>query len=227
MNIYEIKQKLESYEKAIFKLNEISRIIGMSKEKTNIYLNRMLNKDLLFKVERNKYATTKDIFVIASQLITPSYLGLSSSLYLQGYFSQTIDKLLVITSIQKKNINVLDTEIIFIKTKPSFVFGYKKVKKENSVIFVSDLEKTIIDSLLFTKHISGVDFLDLIKNADHEKLINYTKEIDKEVLTRRIGYLLDAAGVEHDLERETKTIYQFDPKQEKRQLNKKWLLYAK
>lgn len=225
MNLYEIKQKLVEQEKAVFSLNEIARIIRKPKSITSVYLNRMCKKALLFKAEKNKFSTSKDIFVIASQLAQPSYLGLTTSLYLKNEFSQIINKIYVLTTKQKKNMNILDTEIKFIKIKPNFMFGYKKIKKENSFIFVSDLEKTIIDALLYHGNSRITNFLELIKKADIDRLLGYLAAINKEVLNRKIGFLLDLAGIKHSLKRKTKTIYKFNPKIENGKFNNKWFLY--
>ena len=183
------------------------------------------SKSLLFKIEKNKFSKTKDIFIIASQLISPSYLGLTSSLYLQNEFSQIINNIDILTSKQKKKIKIFDTEINFIKIKPFLIFGYKKIKKENSYIFISDLEKTLIDSLL--KHMKIINILEIIKKTDIKKLLDYTKKINKEVLTRKIGFLLDLAKIKHSLNRTTKTIYKFNPQvKQKGKFNNKWFLYV-
>ena len=226
MNLYEIRGKLEEQEKAIFSLNEIARIIRKPKNIAAVYLNRMCRKKLLFRIEKNKFSKTRDIFVIASQLIYPSYLGLTTSLYLQNELSQIINKIYVFTSRQKKKINVSDTEINFIKVNPKLMFGYKKIKKEDSFVIVSDLEKTIIDIILFQNYSRAGNLLELIKKSDIVKLLYYAKTIKKEVLTRKIGFLLDLAKINHDLKRKTKTIYRFNPgKKEKGKFNNKWFLY--
>jgi len=226
MNLYEIKKRLEEQEKAVFSLNEIARIIRKPKNITAVYLNRMCKKNLLFRIEKNKFSKTKDIFIIASQLIYPSYLGLTTSLYLQNEFSQIINKIYVFTSRQKKKIKVFDTEINFIKVNPKLMFGYKKIKKEDSFVIISNLEKTIIEFILFQNYSRVSNLLELIKKSDIVKLLDYTKTIKKEVLTRKMGFLLDLAKINHDLKRKTKTIYRFNPrKKERGKFNNKWFLY--
>jgi len=227
MQLYEIKQILDEKEKAVFSLNEIARIIGKPKNIACVYLNRMYKKNLLFKIEKNKFSRTRDIFVIASQLTFPSYLGLTTSLYLQNEYSPIINKLYILTPKQKKKINVFDTEINFIRVAPSLMFGYKKIKKENSYILISDMEKTIIDSILYQRYTRITNQIELIKNADIDKLLDYTKKIDKEILTRKIGFLLDLAGIHHDLKVNTKTIYKFNSGiTQKGTFNNKWRLYV-
>ena len=102
MNLYEIKKKLDGKEKAVFNLNEIARIIGKPNKISSVYINRMFKKNLLFKIEKNKISTTDDPFIIASQLVFPSYIGLTTSLYLQNLLPQVINKLYILTPKQKK-----------------------------------------------------------------------------------------------------------------------------
>ena len=54
-----------------------------------------------------------------------------------------------------------------------------------------------------------------------------TKKIDKEILTRKIGFLLDLANIRHDLKINTKTIYKFNSGvKQKGKFNNKWRLYV-
>lgn len=226
MNLYEIKYRLENQERAVFSLNELSRIIGKPKAISVVYASRMLKKGLLFKIEKNKFSTSEDIFVTASQLAFPSYIGLSSSLYLQNLLSQVINSVYVLSPKQVKNKKILGTKVIFVKISPKLMFGYKKIKKENSFIFISDLEKTIIDCLLYPRYCRVGGILGPLKRADAEKLEYYLSKADKEVLNRKIGFLLDFLGRKHGIKRKTKTVYKLNPKiKRKGKFNSKWFLY--
>jgi len=226
MNLYEIKAKLLNQEKIVFSLNELARIIGKSKNIAGVYANRMCKKKLLYKIEKNKFSVSEDVFVISSQLIFPSYLGLTTSLYFQDFMPQIIDKIYVITSKQKKKIKVFGTDIIFIKIKPKLLFGYKKIKKTDSFIFISDLEKTIIDCLLYPRYCRLNILLDLLKKADINNLKYYLSLLNSERINRKIGYLLDILNIKHNLKRKTNTIYKFNSsKKFKGKFNNKWFLY--
>ena len=226
MNLYEIKQKLDEKEKAVFNLNEIARIIGKPNKISSVYINRMFKKNLLFKIEKNKISTTDDPFIIASQLVFPSYIGLTTSLYLQNFLQQVINKLYILTPKQKKKKTILETEMIFVKIKPKLMFGYKKIKKEKSFILISDIEKTIIDCILYERYCKISNILSILKKADIKKLEHYLSLANKEVLNRKIGYLLDCLSIKHNIKKTNKTIYKLNPKiKENGKFNNKWLLY--
>ena len=226
MNIYEIKSKLERQEKAVFSINEISRLIGKPKNIAAVYANRMQKKGLLFRIEKNRLSVSDDIFIVASQLGFPSYLGLSTALYLNNVLPQIIDRIYIISPKQKRQMMIFDTDIIFIKFKPDMMFGYKKIRKGNSFVFVSDLEKTIIDILISRRYFNLGSVIQALKKADTEKLACYLTLLKKEHLNRRVGYLLDSLGIKHSIIRKTKTIYRLNPlRKEKGKFNNKWFLY--
>lgn len=226
MNLYEIKEKLKKQEKSVFNLNEISRITGKKKSIVSIYINRMQKKGWLFKLEKNKISITKDIFVVSSQLTFPSYLSLTTSLYLHNIIPQVIDKIYMITPKKKKKTEVFSTKVFFIKTSPKMMFGYRKIKKGEGFIFIADLEKTIIDCLLFLRYCRINDVVEAIKQADIEKLGNYLFMLKKESAIRRCGYLLDLLKIKHNLKKKTKTIYKLNPSSKKKgKFNNKWYLY--
>ncbi len=226
MNLYEIRGKLEKQERAVFGLNEISRIIEKPKNISAVYANRMVKKGLLFKLEKNKFSVSEDIFVIASQLTFPSYLGLTTSLYLNNELSQIIDKIYVLSPKKKRKMKILGNEVIFIKINPKIIFGYKKVKKENSYIFISDIEKTIIDCILLNKYCNTLVILNALKKADTKKIEYYLSIIKKESLNRKIGFLLDYLEIEHSIKKRKKTIYKLNPSRKiKGKYNNKWRMY--
>jgi predicted transcriptional regulator of viral defense system len=84
-------------------------------------------------------------------------------------------------------------------TKKKF-FGYEKAKIDNEEVVVSDLEKTLLDSLDRPELVGGIEamarFILLASpRTDFKKLLLYTKEIGNRALAVRLGYLLDALRV--------------------------------
>lgn len=227
MNMYEARDKILKYEKAVFSINEISRILGINKNVASVYINRMIKKGLLYKIERNKVSSSDDIFVVSSQLIFPAYISLTSALYLNNAFSQIINKIYVFTTKKRKRAKIFDSEIIFVNINPRLLFGYKKVKKGSSFVMLADLEKTIVDCLCFPRYCRLNYLLEALKNADIKKFESYIKIADKEAVLRRAGYLLDVLRIKHSLKRRTKVSYKLNPSvRSKGKFNNRWYLYV-
>lgn len=226
MNIHIITSELAKMERAVFTVIDIARVGNISKKSAAVYTNRILKNKLLFRVEKNKFSTTKDPFIAVSQIIFPAYLSLTTALYLHNTVQQVIDKIYVITTRQKKSKEIFGIKTYFIKVSPRLMFGYTKIRKENSFIMLADLEKTILDCLYFQKYCSLQYLCEALKKADIEKLESYAKQFKKESVTMRLGYLLDLLGIKHNLKRKTNTTHKLNPlKQNKGNFNKKWYLY--
>lgn len=226
MSLYEIRDALRKKENAVFTLNEFARAANLKKEVARVYAHRMKKQGLLLKVERNKFATTDDPFIIASQMVFPCYISLTSALYLHNIIPQVIDTIYILTPRQKKQLTTPIAKIHFIKIKPKLLFGYKKIKKGESFIMLADIEKTIVDCLLFLRYCRLPSIFEALKKAESKKLGTYASLIGNEGLVRRLGYLLDAQGKEHGLKRKNNAVYKLNPSLRKKGiLNKKWYLY--
>ncbi len=91
----------------------------------------------------------------------------------------------------------MNTQIFFIKTDPSKFFGYEKIVKDGIEIFIADIEKTIVDCLLFRK-VSVPELQEIIQNKSKKinmrRLIEYSVRTQSVALIKRIGYLVDKSG---------------------------------
>ena len=227
MNLYEIRINLLKYKKQVFSINEFARIIRIKKSIASVYINRMLKKKLIFRLERGKLSLNEDPFISASQIAFPAYLSLSSALYLHGIIKQVPDKIYLITSMKKKSLNIFGMSVILIKVNPKLMFGYSQEKKGESYIYLADIEKAVIDSLYFLRYCRIIYILEAIKKANTEKLESYALKLNKEVIIRRLGYLMDLLGVKHSLKRKNNTSYKLNPQIKSRgKFNKKWYLYV-
>ena len=225
MRLYELVDKLEKSKIAVFSVEDICRYGGLERGGAYVYLHRMLKKNMIHRVQRGKFTTHADPFAVSTQLVTPSYISFLSSLYLHGKFEQAINTIFVVTPSKKPPMKVFGMDVKFVKLKPSFIFGFKKVRKGESYISLAELEKTIVDILYLPKYGRINCVADLTRDIDARKLEKYA-ELMGEPVVRRAGYLLDRAGVGHDLKPRTKTVYKLNPSiKELGNFNKEWLLY--
>jgi len=227
MNLLQILSKLEKSSLAVFTANDLKKITGLKKEIVYVYVNRMLGRGLINKVEKGKFALYRDPFLVSTQLVYPSYISFLPAFYLHGKTTQTINEILVVTSKRRKNIEIFDTRIRFVRLNPRFMFGFKLVEKGNSYIFLADLEKAIIDSLYLIKYCPLSETLEAIRDANSEKLLNYASKLGMEAVNRRVGYLLELSGIRSGLEPKGKTVYKLDPTIKSHgKFNSKWKLYV-
>ncbi|MGQ9787929.1 MAG: type IV toxin-antitoxin system AbiEi family antitoxin domain-containing protein [Candidatus Hadarchaeaceae archaeon] len=225
MRLYELANMLKKSRMAVFSIKDICRYGGLKRDEAYVYLHRMLKKNMIHRIQKGKFSIHADPFVISTQLVTPSYVSFLSALYLHGKFEQAINTIFIVTPIKRPPIGVFGMDVKFVKLKPNLIFGFRKVRKGESYISLAELEKTVADILYLPKYGRINSVAGLMPEVDVQKLKKYAERMGEAVI-RRAGYLLDRAGVGHDLEPRTKTVYKLNPSIEKLgNLNRKWLLY--
>lgn len=92
---------------------------------------------------------------------------------------------------------ILGTEFCFVRCKESDIFGITEIwVDKNEKVFVSDLERTLLDGLRHPAHCGG--FTEVAKGfsikhqtIDPQKLIAYAVKLNVGVVIRRLGYIME------------------------------------
>jgi predicted transcriptional regulator of viral defense system len=225
MRLYELANMLKKSKIAVFSIEDICRFGGLGRDEAYVYLHRMLERNLIRRVQRGKFTVHEDPFAVSSQLITPSYISFLSSLYLHGKLEQSINAIFIVTPVKRAPMRVMDMDVRFVKLRPDLVFGFRKVRKGESYVSLAELEKTVVDILYLPRYARISTVAHLMREVDVQKLERYARRMGEPVV-RRAGYLLDRAGVEHGLKPSTKSIYKLNPSiGSLGSMDKKWLLY--
>ena len=200
MKTLEILKQLEKFQKGVFSISDIARLIKKPKEYCWLVLYRLKEKNLIVKIEKDKYALKEtNPYVIFSNLVYPSYLSFLTAF---SYYNLTtqIPKYMQIVSLKsKKEIRFEGYTLKFIKFKPKRFFGYKREKTSNGFIFVAEPEKAIIDSLFLPKYCPIDEVYNALiecKDLNIEKLINYALRMKSIVVLKRLGFLLGKGGID-------------------------------
>ncbi len=197
MKSIEFIKRLEISRNVVFSFSDLVRILGKNKEYSKIFIHRLIGKGLL-RLERNKYALQgMNPFLIASNLIFPSYLSFISAYSYYNVITQLPRVFYVVSLKQKKPVKYGINLIHFIKFDKSKFFGFKRELFENKFIFIAELEKAIIDSLYLPRYcpISETYFVLQNTKLNIEKLISFSKRFGSLALSARLGYLLELIGI--------------------------------
>jgi len=177
----------------IFTPKELKALLNYSP--TNI-LQQLKRKQIITHIKRNTYTLTENIkenlFQIATETITPSYISFWTALSYYGFTEQQTQTIQVITTKQYKPIKLKNHQIIPSKFKINRFFAYKKINHFN----IAEKEKAIIDSLAYPENAGGFnETIKCLKNAwpelNKKRFINYLKRYNNKVLNARIGYILE------------------------------------
>ena len=228
MRLYKILEELRRSGRYAFTTGDLARILGSTREVATVYVHRMKEHGFIYPVEKGKFALGRDAFIVASQLVEPSYLSFTTAFYLHGRMEQVIDRIYVVTSRKKKAMSFMGTEIEFVRFHPFRIFGYRRHRKSDSYVLLADIEKAVVDSLYMPGHAPvSLVYEILSEGFERERLEEYAIKMNSEAVIRRVGYLLELLGEETALEPSSRTVYRLNPSiHRKGKYIGKWRLYV-
>lgn len=196
MDLLTLQRNLEDFGLEIFTLNDVIKITGQKKEVVKTTLSRLTKQSKIFRL-KTKYYTLRQIenkFKL-QKLFPDTYISLHSALEYYGSTTQRFNNLDLITKNLLKKQNIENTAIHFHKVKRGLFFGYEKVQIQNTEVFISNIEKTIIDCTYFSSIVYLTEVDDFIKKnkgeINLELISTYLNKIDSSVLSKRVAYLLE------------------------------------
>ena len=228
---YQIMEEIRSRGLTIFTPLQVRRFLHLSDHNTNRLLARMVNKDLIRRVENGKYilsreADEKDVYELATHLISPCYLSLWSALHFHGMTEQVPSRVYVSTTRRKAHLMLQGREIVFVTIANQHFFGYERV----GTVVVSDREKTLLDCLRHMDKAGGPShiFGSIPDDLDLDRLLEYCRLMGTSSVVSRLGYMLDLKGIVHrrdDLRSLVTSYSKLDPHRGTTNLDRYWKLY--
>lgn len=167
-NLYEIKEKALKSGRAVYSVPQLANLIGKSHTIAKVYAYRCIKRGLARRLVRGKISFIEDDYIIASQLVEPSYISLQSALAFHGLLQQIPANIECVTT--KNSLRYKTLGLVYHKLPPALFYGYEKHKKDRSYIFVASAEKAIIDSI-YLNVLGKAAVKDLLKRIDKKELI--------------------------------------------------------
>ncbi len=174
LSLYKIRDLALSSGRAVYTVQQLANLIGKPKPVANVYFSRLVEKGLARRLLRGRIAFTDNDFVIASQLVEPSYISLDSALLYHQVRNQVPSNVQCISS--RNSVRFEQMGIVYHKIVSSLFFGYRRISTEGSYILMADPEKALIDGYYLNRYsqdelLEYSDDLDFVAYAD--KLANY------------------------------------------------------
>ncbi len=199
-NSQELLDQLKKY--PVFDLTAIARKVNRSEEYLWLFIHRLVRKKRILTIEKNKYTLCKDPWIVASNIVWPSYITGWAALRYHNLTEQLPNTIEVITSSKRKKRKLFfqGMKIKMITTTPALMFGFNKLSKEEKEIFVAEPEKALLDAALF-KSMSFSEIREIIKynitRLQTGKIVHYLLKIGNKSLIKRFGFTLDSAGKDY------------------------------
>lgn len=185
---------IEDHEITVFSLEQVYQWI----QKDPIYVHEMLQnlvrKELLFRLERGKYARYgfKNDKVIGTFLASGSAIGYWSAMNHHGFTEQIPNVVFVQTGKFKRDTRVFNVPYKFIHVMPEKMFGITTTGYGNETFPITDEEKTLLDCFDHPELTPGYDTV--VRIFSHERfhpetLLKYGEHLGNFSIMKRLSYL--------------------------------------
>lgn len=178
-------------------------------------------------------------FLIPSVLFPKDnyYLGYSTMYNYYGLTEQIFQTFYILNTSLQREREICGVLYKLLKVPANRMYGLEKVKIKNSEVIVSDRERTLIDLVYFPDPVGGLkNALGIFKNeslskkTDLKKLIRYTSKFPNISTRKRIGFILEKAGVSEQMlapllksvKKRATLVTLYGSKSRKGEVNNKW-----
>jgi predicted transcriptional regulator of viral defense system len=195
--------------RTLFDLDTAASLMKLDRAQTAGVLHAAVKRGLVTPVKRGLYnlvsfelgSTTfhledRYLLVQASMGEMPYFFSHASALDIHQLATQPNSNVYVTSTRRRKDANLGGSPIHFVSSPQSRFFGFTDQKMGKTTIVVSDLERTLLDSVSLPSYCGG--FVEVAKaffmakgRLDSAKLLTYGRRFDKAVVLRRAGYLME------------------------------------
>jgi predicted transcriptional regulator of viral defense system len=206
--------ELHRFERSIFFVEEAAKFLKLPVNKTRTSLGYLARRGWLTRIKPGLYTVVplgiinpqeyrKNVWVIATQIFAPCYIGGWSAAEYWALTDQIFNSVFVCTtkSFRKKETIIQGTQFIL---KLVSNYGHtKSIWEENTKIQVSDPAQTLTDILDDPNSGGGMRHVAEIVNAFFEtnfpkdyNLVTYLTECKNRTAYKRLGYILETLNID-------------------------------
>ncbi len=165
LSLHKIRDMALSSGRSVYNTAQLSNLIDRNYSTSSVYLTRLWKQELAKRLTRGKISFIDNDFVIASQLVEPSYISLSSALLFHDAIQQIPRNVQSVTP--TNSITYHDLALEYHKIPPELMFGFERHDLGGSYCFVATIEKALLDGF-YLNYFSLKD----VKEIGEEKKFN-------------------------------------------------------
>ena len=203
---------IEEESKSIFTIQDAKRILGTSPSSVWNVIYRLKKKGRIEEIEKGKYlliparagyegSWSEVPYFIVPNIIDIYYISFWTALNYWGMTEQVPRVIFVATTQRKRDLEYQDTRFEFVTLSKKKFFGFMEENIKKASFNISSKEKTIVDCMLYPKYCGGLDeafkgIWNAREELDFMKLLDYSKRLGVNVVTKRVCYALELLGLE-------------------------------
>ncbi len=242
--------ELYNQNKIIFTISDAQKILKKSYNETTDFLSKLVTRKIISRLKAGKFLIipqemgninnyTGNLYVAGREIVNSKqyYIAYYSAMSFRGMLTQPLNTLYIATAKRQIIPKQMNGKVTFVFINKNFMWGIKEEWVTRSEkVKVSDLEKTILDSLYHPEYSGGITEIAkgiwIVKDKiDFNKLHDYVHLYNKNIIAKRLGYILEILNINKEdilkfLKEYVKDRYDlFDSTLDKKKLNEnKWRL---
>lgn len=202
--------KLYDLNKVIFEIPDVQRILDKNHNETTDLLRELIKREIITRLKAGKFLIIpQDLgnaenyignwYVAAREVVNSPdyYVAFYSAMHHHGMLTQPLVNIFVVTPQRQIVPREMKGKLKFVTLKKDYIWGVKEEWVTNTEkVRISDLEKTILDALWLPQYCGGITEIAkgiwLVKDKiDYLRLGDYIAKYNKNVIAKRLGYILE------------------------------------
>jgi predicted transcriptional regulator of viral defense system len=212
---------LHEKRRTIFSVHDVQEVTGLGSKSTRNFVGKLVQRGLATRLKPGLFILVPfelgrereylgNPYLVARALAggRDYYLSHVSAMDLHRMVTQPQLVVHVTSPDPLRGRTILGTEFRFTQCKPEHMFGTTEHWVEKSEkVFVSDLERTVIDGLKQPEYCGGIvevakGFWMRRADMNVKRLVDYALRLDVGAVIRRLGFVLETGGIEAPTELE-------------------------
>jgi predicted transcriptional regulator of viral defense system len=202
---------------SVFTSEEAQKILDTTHSSVKHILMNLASKGRLQRIEKGKYLLIPEVagiegfwaeepWVIVPHLVKEYYVGFWTAMNFWGMTEQIPYTVFVATTKQKKKSSLKfgGQRFQFVTLSEKKFFGFIEEKTGKNTFNISSKEKTIVDGLMHPEYCGGIPEVSKVmwnarQEVDWKTVLEMAGQVGVNVVLKRLGYLLDALGIEENI----------------------------
>ena len=194
-------------QKDVFVIKDAEEVLGKTNMEARDLLRRMVNRKIIARLKAGKFIiipqgvtkTTGNWYAAAGEVVNADdyYVGFYSAMQYWGMTTQPVIKMFIATLKKQVIPKEMKDRVVLVFIKKDKYWGVNEEWVTNQKkARITDIERTIIDGLAHPDYCGGITEIAkgirIVKDKiDYGKLKNYAARYNKNVVCKRLGYILE------------------------------------
>jgi len=203
--------------KPIFTIRDAQGILGKRYNETTDLLSELVKRKVISRLKAGKFLIIPqqlgkgerylgNWYIAGKEIVNSKkyYVAFYSAMHYWGMLTQPLVKIYIATPKRQVVPYEMRDRLVFVSVNHKSIWGIEEEwVTPNEKVRISDREKTIVDALTHPEYCGGITEIAkglwlVNEKIDYKKLHDYIRKHDKNVVAKRLGYILEIFKIQQE-----------------------------